>query len=123
MIKKYLLTAGIILMLDAIYLNLTKNMFQKLIVKIQQKPFKLNLTAAILCYILLTLGISHFVISKNLSYKEAFLLGIIIYGIYDTTTMAIFQDWNPYLALMDTLWGGVLFTLVLYLYKIVIKFL
>ena len=37
--------------------------------------------------------------------------------------MAIFQDWNPYLALMDTLWGGVLFTLVLYLYKIVIKFL
>ena len=28
MIKKYLLTAGIILMLDAIYLNLTKNMFQ-----------------------------------------------------------------------------------------------
>ena len=74
MIKKNLLTAGIILMLDAIYLNLTKNMFQKLIVKIQQKgdPFKLNLTAAILCYILLTLGISHFVISKIFLTKKRF---------------------------------------------------
>ena len=123
MIKKYLLIGIIILALDSVYLSLTKNLFAKQIKLVQKKPFKLNIYSAILCYILLTLGISYFVIEKNLSYKEAFLLGFIIYGIFDTTTMSIFKDWNPLLALLDTCWGGFLFTLVLFIYNKINKFL
>ena len=92
-------------------------MFIKQIKIIQKEPFKLNIYSAIVCYILLTLGIYYFVIQNNLSYKEAFLLGFIIYGIFDTTTMSIFKDWNPSIALLDTFWGGILFTLVLFIYK------
>jgi len=117
MIKKYLLTGILILALDSIYLNLSKHLFIKQIKIIQKEPFKLNIYSAIVCYILLTLGIYYFVIQKNLSYKEAFLLGFIIYGIFDTTTMSIFKDWNPSIALLDTFWGGILFTLVLFIYK------
>ena len=123
MIKKYLLTGIIILALDSVYLNLTKTLFSKQIKLVQKEPFKLNIYSAILCYILLTLGIYYFVIEKKISYKEAFFLGFIIYGIFDTTTMSIFKDWNPLLALLDTCWGGILFTLVLFLYKNLIKFL
>lgn len=123
MIKKYLLIGIIILALDSVYLSLAKNLFSKQIKLVQKEPFKLNIYSAILCYILLTLGIYYFVIEKNLSYKEAFFLGFIIYGIFDTTTMSIFNDWNPLLALLDTCWGGILFTLVLFIYNKINKFL
>lgn len=47
--------------------------------------------------------------------KDAFLTGLAVYGTYDFTVMAIFKDYPLYLALGDTLWGGILFTGVRYL--------
>ena len=38
-----------------------------------------------------------------------------VYAVYDFTVMAIFKDYPLYLALGDTLWGGILFTGVRYL--------
>ena len=51
--------------------------------------------------------------TKNL--KDAFLTGAAVYAVYDFTVMAIFKDYPLYLALGDTLWGGILFTGVRYL--------
>ena len=49
--------------------------------------------------------------------SEAFLLGIIIYGVYNTTSLAIYKKYTWKVATMDTLWGGILLaitTAVLY---------
>jgi uncharacterized membrane protein len=53
--------------------------------------------------------LNYFIIKNNRSILEAFLFGLVIYGVYDSTNYAMLKKWNPYLAMMDTLWGGVLF--------------
>ena len=116
MIKQYLLTSFILLALDAVYLNLTKNYFNHQVQLIQGSPIKLNMPATIACYILLSLGIFYFVVQKNLSYLESFALGIFVYGVYDLTTMAVLKNWKLTTVIMDTLWGGTLFVLVKFLY-------
>jgi uncharacterized membrane protein len=47
--------------------------------------------------------------------KDAFLTGAAVYAVYDFTVMAVFKDYPLYIALGDTLWGGILFTGVRYL--------
>ena len=116
MIKQYLLTSFILLALDAVYLNLTKNYFNHQVQLIQGSAIKLNMPATIACYILLSLGIFYFVVQKNLSYLESFSLGIFVYGVYDLTTMAVLKNWKLTTVVMDTLWGGTLFVLVKFLY-------
>tara|TARA_Y100000591_G_C21847476_1_gene709522 strand:+ start:3773 stop:4144 length:372 start_codon:yes stop_codon:yes gene_type:complete len=116
MIKEYLLTSLILLGLDFVYLNLTKNYFNHQIQLIQGSPIKLNMLATIACYILLSLGIFYFVVQKNLSYLESFSLGIFVYGVFDLTSAAIFKNWKLTTVVMDTLWGGTLFVLVKFLY-------
>ena len=117
MFTQYLSSSFALIILDMIYLSLTKNYFSKQIKLVQKTPLKLNLTATIACYILLSLGIYYFVVFKNLSYKESFFLGFFVYGIYDLTTMAVFKDWKLNTVILDSLWGGTLFVLVKYLSK------
>jgi uncharacterized membrane protein len=48
------------------------------------------------------------------------MLGMVIYGVYETTTYAILQKWRLETVVKDTLWGGILFYLTTFLtYKIV----
>jgi uncharacterized membrane protein len=44
--------------------------------------------------------------------KEAFLTGMCVYAVYDFTVLAAFKEYPFYMAVADTIWGGVLFTLV-----------
>ena len=44
-----------------------------------------------------------------------FLLGAIIYGVYATTNYALINNWEPKIALIDTIWGGILFYLTTYI--------
>ena len=37
-------------------------------------------------------------------------MGFIIYGVYETTSMATFADWNITNAIIDTIWGATLHT-------------
>ena len=49
------------------------------------------------------------------SFKDAFLTGAAVYAVYDFTVLAAFKEYPLYMALADTLWGGVLFTAVFWL--------
>ena len=122
MIKNIILLAVLFVIVDAGFLYLMRNNFQSLIKKIQGSPLKMNLYATIACYILLVSSLYYFVIYKKGSYLDAFLLGFFIYGVYETTNSAIFTNWNIYIAIVDTLWGGLLFLITTYLYYSVIKY-
>lgn len=115
--NKLLITAILFVVLDTIYLNLIKNYFSKQIYLVQGSSIKLNYFAILLCYMFLIFGINYFIIQPNRSILDAFILGIIIYGVYETTNKALLSKWSWLTVFMDTLWGGILFALTTYIIK------
>jgi uncharacterized membrane protein len=106
-----LISAFIFISIDFFYLNLIKNYFGKQIKSVQGSPVSFNLLGAAFCYILLITGLNYFIIKPKKTIQDAFLLGIIIYGVYETTNLALFKNWSIITVIMDTLWGGILFAL------------
>ena len=110
-IKQILISGSVMLLLDFIYLSSFGNFFNKMIQSIQGTKIKFNIVGAILCYLLLIVGLNYFIIDKKRSITDAFILGIIIYGVYETTNYTIIQKWDPLAVIIDTLWGGILFAM------------
>ena len=116
---KLLVSAIIFVVLDSIYLNLIKNYFTNQIKVVQGSPIKINYLAILICYIFLIFGINYFIIKPNRSVQDAFLLGLVIYGVYETTNMALLSKWSWTTVIMDTLWGGILFALTTSIIKLI----
>jgi uncharacterized membrane protein len=110
-----LVSAVIFITIDFIYLNVMKGYFDNQIKMVQGSPIKMNFLGAALCYILLIVGINYFIIKPRKSVSDAFLLGIIIYGVYETTNLALFKNWSILTVIIDTLWGGLLFASTTYI--------
>ena len=72
---------------------------------------KFRLVGAIPCYAFLIFGLNYFILQKGRSWKDAFLFGLIIYGVYETTNYTLFYNWPLSSVLLDTLWGGTVFAL------------
>ena len=118
-IGKILLVAVTLTLFDSIYLYFMKDYFDKQISLVQGSGIKMNVYAAILCYVALVVGLYYFIIKDGRSIYEAFLLGIIIYSVYDLTSLALLKNWSVTTAVIDTLWGGILFTLTTFaVYKL-----
>ena len=106
----YIILVFSMLALDSLYLsNIGGPLFAKMIKNIQKEDMKFNIFGAIGCYILLILVLYKFIILEKKPPSDAFLLGFCIYGIFDLTNIAIFKNYQLIPALVDTVWGGVLF--------------
>jgi uncharacterized membrane protein len=106
-----------LLALDAVYLSMIYTMFGQMIQGIQGSAMTLNVWGAVLCYAALTFGLYYFIIREKRSPLEAGLLGLVIYTVYETTSLATLKKWDPKVALMDSVWGFALFyltTMVVY---------
>lgn len=123
MIKNIILLAIIFVLVDFGFLYLMTNNFQTMIKKIQGSPLEMKFIPTIACYIILVSSLYYFIVYKKGSYLDAFLLGFFIYGVYETTNMAILKDWSPKVGLIDLLWGGFLFLISSYFYKNTIKYI
>jgi len=106
-----IVSAIIMLILDAIYLTSSSAFFSNIVTNIQRTALILKPVGAIVCYIFLIFGLYYFILKDKRSPVDAFLLGIIIYGVYESTNYAIFKKWPVSATIIDTLWGGVLFYL------------
>jgi uncharacterized membrane protein len=133
-ITDLLVLSVIILALDAVFLTLTKDLFARQVMLVQGTAMKVNIPSAAVCYILIVLGLYYFVLRHIIvpnatsaaaaiqtmrigdGMKAAFFLGILVYGVYETTTLAILRNWSPMTAVIDTTWGGTLFALSAYLF-------
>jgi uncharacterized membrane protein len=73
-------------------------------------PLRLNIPAAIPVYFALAYLLLH--ASSPLS---AFGIGFATYAIYDFTNLATLANYDPMFAIADTIWGGILFSVVYYL--------
>lgn len=110
-IKKLIASAIVLVVIDFVYLSTMSKYFNNLVNKIQGRPIQFKLLGALLCYIFLVGGLNYFIINQNKPLIDAFILGAVIYGVYETTNYAIFDDWNWFPVIADTIWGGILFYL------------
>lgn len=85
--------------------------FNSMILDIQKSELKVNASKVFLAYVVLYLFVLIF-LPKMTSYLETFLLGFLVYGIYETTNYALFDDWKLSVVLKDSLWGGSLLVLL-----------
>jgi len=109
-ITRWFLTAIILLLLDFIYLSATSGFFQSMIQSIQcGKKMEIRIIGAVITYICLIALLNVFIFNSNRGVKDAFLLGICVYGVYETTNYAIIDKWSKTSVIIDTLWGGILF--------------
>ena len=113
---KILLTSSIIMLaLDSAFLYLITPLFKRQIKAVQKSPLELNMTGTIISYLFLILGLNYFILKDHKSVMDAYILGLVIYGVYEGTSMALLKDWRLETLLLDTAWGGVLFAGTTYL--------
>ena len=107
--------------IDFAYLTVIKGHFARQIAAVQGSPMVVNLFGAIITYVFLIFGINYFIIRPGRSAQDAFLLGLVVYGVYDFTNLALLSKWQLTTAVIDTLWGGTLFYLTTKLVEKLIK--
>lgn len=121
--KKEIISIIILLILDFLWIGLfMKNRYQNEIKQIQGTPMSVNITYAVVSYVLMAVGLVLFVLPNIRSehrlldsFKYGFLFGIVVYGIYDFTAAAVISKWNMTTAILDVLWGGTVFFLASYI--------
>ncbi len=122
--KLIILSVIIVLVIDSFYVLAAKNLISQTILKIQKKPLSVNIFYILLSYLLIIFALNYFILdNKNLSLREkylnSFILGFIIYGVYEVTNAGLFNDWSSKLIIIDSLWGGILFLLATYLIELI----
>ena len=77
--------------------------------------FAPRLLPAAMVYVLIPVGIILFVGPRIASTRSLLasggwgaLFGLIVYGIYDLTNLAILEKWSVWITAFDILWGGIL---------------
>lgn len=108
---KMLVSALGLVAIDFVYLSLIKDYFTRQIVSVQGSPMVINMFGVVVTYVFLIFGLNYFIIRPGRSAQDAFLLGLVVYAVYEFTNLALLSKWKLMTAVMDTLWGGILFYL------------
>ena len=116
-LSKVLFTFVVFVAIDSAYLISMKGYFDEQIKQIQGSGIQMNLYAAILCYISLVFGLYYFIIKDKKPLYQAFLLGLVIYSVYEFTTWALLKNWKMQTVIIDSLWGAILLTTAI-VYKV-----
>ena len=107
-----LLASVVFLIIDVIWLSFaTKSFYRPLIGDLlTDKPV---LWAAALFYILYVIGVAVVVIQPCIhdssilkSIYIGFIFGLVAYGTYNLTNMAVLKGWSPTVVFVDMFWGG-----------------
>ncbi len=102
-----LLFAVIIFIVDLPWLNMIGGSYSSAVQIIQGgSPMKIRPAAGIIVYLALS-----FLLLQTTSLKNAFLTGAAVYAVYDFTLLTVFKDYPLWIALLDTLWGGILLSI------------
>ena len=103
----FLLIILLFMAVDSIWLIGGSSLSSKMVQDIQGSPITIRFLPAVIVYVALA-----YLVSIPKTSKEAFLLGLSTYAIYDFTNYAILKNYSLQFALMDTVWGGILMTIV-----------
>lgn len=110
-VKKIIFSTILLLCLDGIYIYINQQFFADTIVNVQRVIMQIKPVGALFAYLFIIFMVNYFILSKNRSALEAFVLGFTTYGIYEFTNYAMIKKWPISMVIMDTIWGGILFGL------------
>lgn len=112
-LQQLTLLAILILLIDMPWLWYIGDKFGSMVQRIQGgRPLEFRLLGAVPVYFALA-----YLLSRASDMKTAFLIGLCTYAVYDGTNYATLGGYELGVGLMDSLWGGVLFTIAFTLAK------
>jgi len=113
-IKLFLIALPVFFVIDMFWLVLVAKKFYQGQIGFLMKP-DINLSAAIIFYLLFITGLVIFVITPAVekhswvhSLVFGALFGLITYATYDLTNLATLKDWPLLVTIVDLIWGTVL---------------
>lgn len=106
----YPLLAVLIFVVDIPWLYGGSGWSGKMIRDIQGSALEMKLWPAAVVYLALA-----YLVTIPKSQLEAFLLGSSVYAVYDFTNLAILKNYDLGFAIADTVWGGVLMSIVYFI--------
>lgn len=124
-IKKIILVALFVLVIDSLWIGLfIKNEYSRMILEIQKAPMRVRIIPTMITYLTIILPLVLFVI-PNIKPKSRFLdsiyygglFGLFSYGMFSMTNYSIIDNWSLRVAILDTIWGFILFSLVSYFFS------
>ncbi|MCC6276518.1 MAG: DUF2177 family protein [Oligoflexia bacterium] len=130
MLRSFFTALFLFLVLDIIWLGYVIAPFNKKqlaeIGRFQNGEFDLYYLPAVGVYILMAIAVGHFVlprIAKNDSHfaalKNGAVMGLIVYGVFDLTNLAILKNYPVEFLVVDVAWGVVSFSLVTLVSKLI----
>ena len=117
-----------LLILDFVYVFVMSSKYSLMINAIQSAHIQVNIVSAVVSYCVLLVALLFVVIpyanlrkekDNNIiktAFMSGFLIGFIIYGVFNTTNVALFKNYSLLLAMVDILWGSTLFFIIALLY-------
>ena len=117
--------AAVMLAMDLCWITSQKPMYGALVRSVQGKPMTVHIFPALVSYALVVLAFVGLVVPNvhasttgAQAIRQGAIVGFVVYGVYNATNAAIFDDYNVKTGVLDTLWGTFLFAVssVLFLY-------
>ena len=109
MIRSLVVVAFAMLLMDYVWLTLQYNYNASVIKNVQKSVMKMRYVPAALVYLIMPITVTYFAILQSKSLTESIqkgaLLGLAMFGVYDLTNLATFDNWTTRMALQDMAWG------------------
>lgn len=130
---KYAIVSVFILLLDFAWIGTNLGMYSKSVKAVQKSVMVVNYYYAFVAYVLVLFASLYIAIPFTKLHLEkdddivqklwkSFLyggtVGLAIYGIYNTTCLALYKDYDASIAVYDTMWGTALNTLAVFIYTL-----
>jgi uncharacterized membrane protein len=122
---KILIVLAIFLVLDMFWFQFSLPSYKAAVKRIQGKEMNLKMLGTI-AWLLLAIGMVFFVLPKveNGNSEQALrlgaLYGLVVYGVFNGTNYAMFDDWDLSISIIDTIWGMTVSALTAYFANMVI---
>lgn len=116
-LKSFIQVAIIVSILDFLWIGgFLLDHFKPMIQRIQGEPMVSNPFSVIMAYLIL-ISLITIITAKSDSILEAFIIGFLTIAVYESTNFVTLKHWNLRIAILDSLWGGVLFASVFYILR------
>lgn len=102
--------------IDLVWISMNSKTYNTLVSSIQGTNMRVNKVGALIAYPLMFVGLVFLVLrnadrdkSTNNSFvlalKHGALFGLVLYGVFNATNIAMFTNYKTSIALIDTMWG------------------
>ena len=118
----YLACIVLLMLVDAPYLYTNSKMYEKKTIAVSGKTYTKRYYSAVIVYLALALGIVFLALPrmrKNSLKNRATdailyggIFGLTSYATFDFTMHFMFEDWDLGVSIMDSVWGGILCSIV-----------